>query len=47
MKKKILILMFLMFISCYSFGQVTTSPTTVLADQPVTITFNKTLTQAY
>ena len=31
--------------SCLSFGQWTTSPTTVLADQPVTITFNKTGTE--
>lgn len=28
-----------------SFGQVTTSPTTVLADQPATLTFNKTGTE--
>ena len=27
------------------FGQITTSPTTVLAEQPVTITFNKTGTE--
>lgn len=42
MKKNYLILAFLMMCSCLSFGQITTSPTTVLADQPATITFNKT-----
>lgn len=42
MKKNYLILAFLMMCSCLSFAQITTSPTTVLADQPATITFNKT-----
>jgi 1,4-alpha-glucan branching enzyme len=45
MKKNYLVLAILMICSCLSFGQVTTSPTTVLADQPATITFNKTGTE--
>ena len=31
-----------MLCTCFSFGQITTSPSTVLADQAATITFNKT-----
>ena len=31
-----------MLFTCFSFGQITTSPSTVLADQAATITFNKT-----
>ncbi|WP_284652785.1 alpha-amylase family glycosyl hydrolase [Flavobacterium terrisoli] len=42
MKKNYLILVMLVMFSCLSFGQITTSPTTVLADQAATITFNKT-----
>ena len=42
MKKKCFILVFLMLCTCFSFGQITTSPSTVLADQAATITFNKT-----
>ncbi len=45
MKRKYFILILLVVFSSVSFGQVTTSPTTVLADQPVTITFNKTGTE--
>lgn len=45
MKRKYFILILLVVFSNVSFGQVTTSPTTVLADQPVTITFNKTGTE--
>lgn len=42
MKKKYLLLALFIFCSYWSFGQITTSPATVLADQPATITFNKT-----
>jgi 1,4-alpha-glucan branching enzyme len=42
MKKRILILIFLSLFSVSSIGQVTTSPSPVLADQAATITFNKT-----
>ncbi|MDN3678095.1 alpha-amylase family glycosyl hydrolase [Flavobacterium paronense] len=42
MKKNYLALLILMMLTHLSFGQVTTSPTTVLADQAATITFNKT-----
>lgn len=42
MKKNYFILVILMLFSCLSFAQITTSPTTVLADQSATITFNKT-----
>lgn len=45
MKKNYLVLAMVMMFSYMSFGQWTTSPTTVLADQPVTITFNKTGTE--
>ena len=45
MKRNYFILIFLVLFSYLSFGQVTTSPTTVLAEQPVTITFNKTGTE--
>ena len=45
MKKNYYIVVILMMCSYLSFGQVTTSPTTVLADQAVTITFNKTGTE--
>lgn len=45
MKNNYLILAILMLFSGLSFGQVTTSPTTVLADQAATITFNKTGTE--
>ena len=45
MKRKYFILILLVVFYSVSFGQVTTSPTTVLADQPVTITFNKTGTE--
>ena len=31
-----------MLCTCFSFGQITTSPSTVLADQAATLTFNKT-----
>jgi 1,4-alpha-glucan branching enzyme len=42
MKKNFLILIFLSLFSVSSFGQVTTSPSIVLADQAATLTFNKT-----
>src|SRR6218665_1880915 len=42
MKKKYLLLALFIFCSYWSFGQITTSPATVLADQAATITFNKT-----
>ena len=42
MKNNYLILAILMMYSCLSFGQITTSPITVLADQSATLTFNKT-----
>ena len=45
MKRNYFILILLVVFSYVSLGQVTTSPTTVLADQPVTITFNKTGTE--
>ncbi|WP_445453790.1 alpha-amylase family glycosyl hydrolase [Flavobacterium sp. 25HG05S-40] len=45
MKKNYFIMALLMMFSHLSFGQVTTSPTTVLADQSATLTFNKTGTE--
>lgn len=42
MKKKYSILVLLMFCTCFTFGQITTSPAPVIANQPATITFNKT-----
>ena len=42
MKKNYLALLILMLFTHLSFAQITTAPTTVLADQPATITFNKT-----
>ena len=42
MKKNYLILLILVLFANLSFGQVTTSPSPVLADQACTITFNKT-----
>ena len=42
MKKNYFTLLILMLITHLSFGQITTSPATVLADQSATITFNKT-----
>jgi 1,4-alpha-glucan branching enzyme len=42
MKKKCILFLFLTLFTSYTFGQITTSPTPVLADQPATITFNKT-----
>ena len=42
MKRNYFVLVILMMCSYLSYGQITTSPTTVLADQAATITFNKT-----
>ena len=42
MKKNYLIVLILMLFAHLSFGQVTSSPSPVLADQAATITFNKT-----
>ena len=42
MERNYFVLVILMMCSYLSFGQITTSPTTVLADQAATITFNKT-----
>ena len=42
MKKKYVILLFLIFWSILSIGQITTTPSPVIADQAATITFNKT-----
>ena len=45
MKKTYFTLLFLMLWSCFSFGQVTTVPSPVLAEQSAVITFNKTGTE--
>ena len=42
MKKNYFTLLILMMLTQFSFGQITTSPATVLADQAATLTFNKT-----